>query len=43
MAVVVGVIALPIKLHAAATMNVHGWLTRADGARVQGQREIEVA
>jgi cellulose synthase/poly-beta-1,6-N-acetylglucosamine synthase-like glycosyltransferase len=43
MAVVIGGIALPIKLIAAVTMNRQGWLTRHDGDRVHGQREIEVA
>ncbi|MGE5603608.1 MAG: glycosyltransferase, partial [Nitrososphaerales archaeon] len=41
-ALVVAVIALPIKLYAALTMNHHGWLTRWDGNRVQGQSEIKV-
>ena len=40
MALVVAVIALPIKIWAAITMNRQGWLTRFDGDRVQGQREI---
>lgn len=42
-ALTVALIALPIKLYAALTMNHHGWLTRWDGDRVQGQSEIEVA
>jgi hyaluronan synthase len=40
MAVIVAVIALPIKVWAAASMNRHGWLTRTAAGRVQGQREI---
>jgi hyaluronan synthase len=40
MAVVTAIVALPIKLSAALTMNRHGWLTRVAGARVQGQHEI---
>jgi hyaluronan synthase len=41
MAVVVAVIALPIKAWAAASMNRQGWLTRTAATRVQGQSEIE--
>jgi N-acetylglucosaminyltransferase len=41
-AIVVVLIALPIKFWAALTMNRQGWLTRHDGERVQGQAEIEV-
>jgi hyaluronan synthase len=40
MALVVAGIALPIKIWAAFTMNRHGWLTRTDAERVQGQGEI---
>ncbi len=40
MALVMAVIALPIKLSAAMTMNRQGWLTRVAGHRVQGQHEI---
>jgi cellulose synthase/poly-beta-1,6-N-acetylglucosamine synthase-like glycosyltransferase len=40
MALVVAGIALPIKVWAAFTMNRHGWLTRTDAERVQGQGEI---
>jgi hyaluronan synthase len=40
MAVVVAVIALPIKVWAAISMNRQGWLTRTAAGRVQGQREI---
>ena len=40
MAVVVAAIALPVKLWACVTMNRHGWLTRVDETRVQGQSEI---
>jgi hyaluronan synthase len=40
MAVVVAVIALPIKVWAAISMNRQGWLTRNAAGRVQGQREI---
>jgi hypothetical protein len=40
---VVAFIALPVKLWAACTMNRHGWLTRVDGDRVHGQREIHPA
>jgi hypothetical protein len=40
MALVVATIALPIKLWAVLTMNRQGWLTRVDGDRVHGQREI---
>ena len=43
MAVVVSLIALPVKALAMITMNKQGWLTRQDGGRVQGQGEIEVA
>jgi cellulose synthase/poly-beta-1,6-N-acetylglucosamine synthase-like glycosyltransferase len=43
MALVTAVIALPIKLWACATMNRHGWLTRTDETRVQGQSEIKTA
>jgi hyaluronan synthase len=43
MAMVVAFIALPVKLWAACTMNRHGWLTRVDGDRVHGQREIHPA
>jgi hyaluronan synthase len=42
MAAVVSFIALPIKALAMFTMNRHGWLTRQDTGRVQGQGEIEV-
>jgi hyaluronan synthase len=41
-ALVIAGIALPIKLWAALTMNKQGWLTRSEGARVQGQAEIGV-
>ena len=37
MALVVAVIALPIKVWAAITMNRQGWLTRTAAGRVQGQ------
>jgi cellulose synthase/poly-beta-1,6-N-acetylglucosamine synthase-like glycosyltransferase len=40
MAVVVALIALPIKVGAAMSMNRQGWLTRTPAGRVQGQREI---
>jgi cellulose synthase/poly-beta-1,6-N-acetylglucosamine synthase-like glycosyltransferase len=40
MAVVVAVIALPIKVWAAVSMNRQGWLTRNNAGRVQGQTEI---
>ena len=40
MALIVAGIALPIKIWAAFTMNRHGWLTRTDAERVQGQGEI---
>ena len=40
MALAVAGIALPIKVWAAFTMNRHGWLTRTDAERVQGQGEI---
>lgn len=40
MALVIAVIALPIKLLAGLTMNRQGWLTRVDTARVLGQAEI---
>jgi cellulose synthase/poly-beta-1,6-N-acetylglucosamine synthase-like glycosyltransferase len=40
MAFVVAGIALPVKIWAAFTMNRHGWLTRTDAERVQGQGEI---
>lgn len=40
MAVIVAVVALPIKVWAAITMNRQGWLTRTAAGRVQGQREI---
>jgi cellulose synthase/poly-beta-1,6-N-acetylglucosamine synthase-like glycosyltransferase len=40
MALVVAIVALPVKLWAAATMNRHGWLTRVDADRVHGQSEI---
>jgi cellulose synthase/poly-beta-1,6-N-acetylglucosamine synthase-like glycosyltransferase len=40
MALVVAGIALPVKVWAAVTMNRHGWLTRTDAERVQGQGEI---
>jgi cellulose synthase/poly-beta-1,6-N-acetylglucosamine synthase-like glycosyltransferase len=40
MAVVVAVIALPVKVWAAVSMNRQGWLTRNDAGRVQGQTEI---
>ena len=43
MALVVAGIALPIKVWAAFTMNRHGWLTRTDAERVQGQGEITVS
>ena len=43
MALVVAIIALPVKLWAACTMNRQGWLTRVDGDRVHGQREIHPA
>ena len=42
MAVVVSLIALPVKALAMITMNKQGWLTRRDRDRVQGQGEIEV-
>jgi hyaluronan synthase len=41
-ALTVAVIALPVKLWAALTMNEQGWLTRGAGERVLGQAEIEV-
>ena len=41
MALVVAFVALPVKLWAAATMNTHGWLTRIEATRVQGQGEIQ--
>jgi cellulose synthase/poly-beta-1,6-N-acetylglucosamine synthase-like glycosyltransferase len=40
MAGVVAVIALPIKVWAALSMNRQGWLTRTSAGRVQGQSEI---
>jgi hypothetical protein len=40
MAVVVAVIALPIKVWAGISMNRQGWLTRTAAGRVQGQSEI---
>ncbi len=40
MALVTALIALPVKLSAAVTMNRQGWLTRVAGDRVQGQHEI---
>ena len=40
-ALVVAIVALPVKLWAAITMNRHGWLTRVDGDRVHGQSEIQ--
>jgi hyaluronan synthase len=40
MALVVAIVALPIKLLALLTMNRQGWLTRVDGDRVHGQSEI---
>ena len=43
MALVVAGIALPVKIWAAFTMNRHGWLTRTDAGRVQGQGEITVS
>ena len=43
MALVVAGIALPVKICAAFTMNRHGWLTRTDAGRVQGQGEITVS
>jgi cellulose synthase/poly-beta-1,6-N-acetylglucosamine synthase-like glycosyltransferase len=43
MALVVAGIALPIKVWAGVTMNRHGWLTRTDAGRVQGQGEITVS
>ena len=43
MALVVAAVALPIKVWAAFTMNRHGWLTRTDAERVQGQGEITVS
>ncbi len=43
MALVTAVVALPIKLSAAITMNRQGWLTRVAGTRVQGQHEIPPA
>ena len=43
MALVVAGIALPVKAWAALTMNRHGWLTRTDAERVQGQAEITAA
>jgi cellulose synthase/poly-beta-1,6-N-acetylglucosamine synthase-like glycosyltransferase len=43
MALVVAIVALPVKLWAATTMNRHGWLTRVDGDRVHGQSEIHPA
>jgi len=42
MALTIALIALPIKLWAAVTMNKQGWLTRYEGERVQGQAEIGV-
>jgi hypothetical protein len=39
-AFMIALIALPIKLWAALTMNKQGWLTRHEGERVQGQQEI---
>jgi hyaluronan synthase len=36
----IALIALPIKLWAALTMNKQGWLTRNEGERVRGQQEI---
>ncbi|MDO8107204.1 glycosyltransferase [Isoptericola sp. b441] len=42
-AVMVLVIALPIKVWAAITMNKQGWLTRTDDSRVQGQSEVAEA
>jgi hyaluronan synthase len=39
-AFMIALIALPIKLWAALTMNRQGWLTRHEGERVQGQQEI---
>jgi hypothetical protein len=42
MTLIVAFIALPLKLWAALTMNSQGWLTRYEGARVQGQAEIGV-
>jgi hyaluronan synthase len=41
MAVVVAVIALPVKAWAAVSMNRQGWLTRTAATGVQGQSEIE--
>src|SRR6476469_4157863 len=43
MALVVAIVALPVKLWAATTMNRHGWLTRVAGDRVHGQSEIHPA
>jgi hyaluronan synthase len=40
MALTIAVIALPVKLWAAITLNRQGWLTRQEGQRVQGQQEI---
>jgi hyaluronan synthase len=40
MALTIAVIALPVKLWAAITLNRQGWLTRQEGQRVQGQEEI---
>ena len=42
MTLLVAVIALPIKLWAAVSMNRQGWLTRTDTSRVQGQSEIRI-
>ncbi|MEZ0494660.1 glycosyltransferase [Kineococcus sp. TBRC 1896] len=42
MALVIAVIALPIKVLAFVTMNKQGWLTRTDDGRVAGQAEIVV-
>ena len=42
MVLVVALVALPVKLWAALTMNKQGWLTRTDAERVQGQSEIDV-
>jgi hyaluronan synthase len=39
-ALTIAVIALPVKLWAAITLNRQGWLTRQEGQRVQGQEEI---
>jgi cellulose synthase/poly-beta-1,6-N-acetylglucosamine synthase-like glycosyltransferase len=41
-ALTVALIALPVKLWAALTMNRQGWLTRNAGERVLGQAEIGV-